>query len=50
MNEAFVAVSARGEEIEEIKSHFWFLLVFAIVMVIGGWLSYQRMLIVERKL
>ncbi|WP_017652605.1 ABC transporter permease [Fortiea contorta] len=50
MNEAFVAVSAKGDEIDKIASHFWFLLVFAIVMVGGGWLSYQRMLIVERRL
>ncbi len=50
MNEAFVAVSAKGEQIEKITSHFWFLLLFAILMVVGGWLSYQRMLIVESRL
>ncbi|BAZ51302.1 hypothetical protein NIES4103_39510 [Nostoc sp. NIES-4103] len=50
MNVALVAVSARSEEISNIISHLQFLLVFALVMVIGGWLSYQRMLIVERRL
>ena len=35
-----------GEE----GGHFWFLLMFAGVMVIVGWLSYQRMLIRERQL
>jgi ABC-2 type transport system permease protein len=50
MNEALVGVSARGDEIEQITSHFIFLLVFAAVMVLGGWLSYRRMLIVERRL
>ncbi|MBD6615631.1 ABC transporter permease [Komarekiella sp. 'clone 1'] len=50
MNEALVGVSAKGEEISSITSHFVFLLVFAAVMVLGGWLSYRRMLIVERKL
>ncbi|MBW4645697.1 MAG: ABC transporter permease [Goleter apudmare HA4340-LM2] len=50
MNEALVAVSARGDEFGKIASHFWFLLVFSMVMVIGGWLSYRRMLVVERRL
>ncbi|MBW4690115.1 MAG: ABC transporter permease [Komarekiella atlantica HA4396-MV6] len=50
MNEALVGVSAKGEEISSITSHFVFLLVFAAVMVLGGWLSYRRMLIVERRL
>jgi ABC-2 type transport system permease protein len=50
MNEAFVGVSAKGEQFGEIGLHFWFLLVFALVMIVCGWLSYQRMLIVERRL
>ncbi|WP_414529656.1 ABC transporter permease [Nodularia chucula] len=50
MNEALVAVSSQGSDLNQITSHFWFLLVFAIIMVIGGWLSYRRMLIVERRL
>ncbi|MBD2385508.1 ABC transporter permease [Cylindrospermum sp. FACHB-282] len=50
MNEALLAVSARGEEISKITSRFVFLLVFAMVMVVGGWLSYRRMLMVEKRL
>ncbi|WP_414545600.1 ABC transporter permease [Nostoc sp. CCY0012] len=50
MNEALVGVSSQGHGITQISSHFWFLLIFALVMVIGGWLSYRRMLIVERRL
>lgn len=50
MNEALVAVSAKGDELDKIASHFWFLVVFAVMMVLGGWLSYRRMLIVERRL
>ncbi len=50
MNEALVGVSAKGDKISDITSHFSFLLIFALAMVICGWLSYQRMLIVERKL
>jgi ABC-2 type transport system permease protein len=50
MNESFVAVSSQGAEFSSITSHFWFLFVFALVMVVGGWLSYRRMLIVERRL
>ncbi|CEJ48165.1 ABC transporter permease [Umezakia ovalisporum] len=50
MNEALVQVSSLGADINVITSHFWFLFVFAVVMVMGGWLSYRRMLIVERRL
>ena len=50
MNEALLDVWARGEDWSQISEHFWFLCVFALVMVIGGWLSYQRMLRVERRL
>lgn len=50
MNEALLGVSAQGDRITDIAPHFQFLLVFALIMVIGGWLSYQRMLIVEKRL
>lgn len=50
MNEALLGVSAKGDKISDITAHFLFLLVFAMVMVVGGWLSYRRMLMVERKL
>lgn len=50
MNEALLKVSAKGDKIGDIASHFWFLLIFAMVMVVGGWLSYRRMLMVERRL
>ncbi|HEY9650565.1 MAG TPA: ABC transporter permease [Coleofasciculaceae cyanobacterium] len=50
MNEALLGVWASGESLSKISSHFWFLCLFAVVMVIGGWLSYQRMLRVERRL
>lgn len=50
MNEALIGVSLAEKELSEIATDFWFLLVFAVLMVAGGWLSYQRMLIVERRL
>lgn len=50
MNEALLDVWARGEDWSQISEHFWFLLIFALVMVVGGWLSYQRMLMLERRL
>jgi ABC-2 type transport system permease protein len=50
MNEALVAVSSQNATLDKITSHFSFLLVFAVVMVVCGWFSYQRMLIVERRL
>lgn len=31
-------------------THFWFLLIFAALMVAVGWLSYRRMLVQERQL
>ncbi|MBD2139249.1 ABC transporter permease [Anabaena sp. FACHB-1237] len=50
MNEALLGVWAKGDKIVDIQSHLGFLLIFAIVMIICGWLSYKRMLIVERRL
>lgn len=50
MTEALLKVSADGENLTEIQSHFQFLSVFAVVMVIMGWLSYRRMLQAERRL
>jgi ABC-2 type transport system permease protein len=50
MNEALLAVSARGEQLADISSHFQFLVIFALLMIVGGWLSYRRMLTVEKRL
>jgi ABC-2 type transport system permease protein len=35
---------------EEIVNHLWFLLLFAPAMTLIGWISYHRMLVVERQL
>lgn len=50
MNEALLGVSADGNGLSQIANHFWFLLGFTMLMVIGGWLSYRQMLMVERRL
>ncbi len=50
MNQALVGVSANGDGLSKIASHFRFLCGFAVFVTIGGWLSYQRMLRVERRL
>lgn len=50
MNEALVGVSANGDNLTKIESHFWFLCGFAVFVVGGGWLSYRRMLESERRL
>lgn len=50
MNEALVAVWSKGDRLSDISEHFGFLLFFSFLMVGGGWLSYQRMLRVERRL
>lgn len=50
MNEALLRVWAKGDDLAGISGHFWFLSVFALAMIVCGWLSYQRMLRIERKL
>ncbi|MDX2241006.1 MAG: ABC transporter permease [Leptolyngbyaceae cyanobacterium bins.302] len=50
MNEALTKVVAEGNGLSEIASHFWFLVGFAGLMIVAGWVSYRRMLQVERRL
>lgn len=47
---ALTGVSVNGEELAAIAPHFWFLAGFAALMVFAGWLSYRRMLRLERRL
>lgn len=49
MNEALLGVWANGKELTEISWHFWFLCIFSGSMIAAGWLSYQRMLRVEKR-
>ena len=50
MNEALIGSVAEGKTLEEIGGHFFFLLGFAVGVTGLGWLSYRRMLRVERRL
>ena len=50
MIEALAGVTASGEDFAVIAPHFWFLVIFAGVMVLSGWLAYHHMLQVERQL
>lgn len=50
MNEALLGIVAEGKTIEEIGGHFFFLAIFALGVTLLGWLSYRRMLQVERRL
>ncbi|NJP09208.1 MAG: ABC transporter permease [Leptolyngbyaceae cyanobacterium RU_5_1] len=50
MNEALTKIVAEGSGLANIALHFWFLVGFAVFMVGTGWLSYRRMLDIERKL
>lgn len=50
MNEALTGVWASGKNLSEIARHLWFLVGFAALTVLGGWLSYRRMLVSERRL
>jgi ABC-2 type transport system permease protein len=49
-NEALMGVWADGKDLADIAEHFWYLFIFSIAMIAGGWLSYRRMLRVERRL
>ncbi len=50
MTEALTKVLAEGRNLSEIALNFCFLVVFAILMFGAGWLSYRRMIQVERRL
>jgi ABC-2 type transport system permease protein len=50
MNEALIAVWAKGESLQQVNGHFRFLWIFSLVMVVGGWLAYRQMLHSERRL
>ncbi len=50
MNEALTQVVANGGGLADIAPHFWFLVIFASLMVVTGWASYRRMLQNERRL
>ncbi|MBD2461941.1 ABC transporter permease [Oscillatoria sp. FACHB-1407] len=50
MNEALTGVAANGDDLAAIAPHFWFLVGFAGLMIVGGWLSYRRMIWSERRL
>lgn len=50
MIEALYGVSSQGQTLGDIQSHFNFLLGFTALMVAVGWLSYRRMLQIERRL
>ena len=50
MTEAMLSVWTKGEGWQQINEHFWFLSIFALIMIAGGWISYQRMLQTERRL
>ena len=50
MNEALMGVRADGKDLADIAKHFWYLFIFSIAMIAGGWLSYRRMVRVEKRL
>ncbi|PSO49841.1 MAG: ABC transporter substrate-binding protein [Cyanobacteria bacterium SW_9_44_58] len=50
MNQALLGIWAQEESLSQVQSHLLFLMIFSLVMVGGGWLSYQGMLVRERRL
>lgn len=50
MTEALTEALLTSEEAASSSEHFWFLFIFAGLMVGVGWVSYRRMLVLERQL
>ncbi|MGI0483048.1 ABC transporter permease [Geminocystis sp. CENA526] len=50
MNEALIALWGRAKSFEDIQGHFFFLLIFSIVMIFLGWWCYERMITREKTL
>ncbi|WOD40882.1 ABC transporter permease [Nodosilinea sp. E11] len=50
MIEALSGIVVQGNTLAEVGNHVQFLALFAIAMVVAGWLAYRRMVQVERQL
>jgi ABC-2 type transport system permease protein len=50
MTAALSGVWANGYSAQDLWPHLQFLIIFSILMVIGGWFSYRQMLERERRL
>jgi ABC-2 type transport system permease protein len=50
MTESLARITAEGKSLTELGEHVGFLAGFSMLMVAGGWLCYQRMVQVERRL
>ena len=50
MNEALIDLWGKGKYWEDIQDHFFFLLIFSLVMIISGWWCYERMVNSEKTL
>jgi ABC-2 type transport system permease protein len=50
MNKALTGVWAEADDINGLGAHFQFLMIFALLMILSGWVSYQQMLKKERRL
>lgn len=50
MIEAMISVWVKGENLAQFQYNFNFLVIFAFLMILVGWLSYQKMLRKERRL
>ena len=50
MTTALSGVWANGYSAQDLWPHLQFLIIFSVLMVIGGWFSYRQMLERERRL
>jgi ABC-2 type transport system permease protein len=50
MIESLAGVVVQGDTLSDVGNHVRFLAIFALAMVVAGWLSYRRMVQVERQL
>ncbi|WP_330203014.1 ABC transporter permease [Cyanobacterium sp. Dongsha4] len=44
MNEALIQIWGKGELFSEIKTHFLFLFIFSLIVILLGWWCYEKML------
>jgi len=50
MTEALIGLTVNIEGAPTVTKHLWFLSIFAAAMLLAGWLSYQQMIRIERRL
>jgi ABC-2 type transport system permease protein len=50
MNEALIDLWGKGKDWQDIQGHFFFLLIFSLMMILSGWWCYEKMIRSEKAL